>query len=58
MSFTEILDEIPKLSPEERRELFLQVLSLEPEEDELSICDHVASEGFAILDEMEARQQG
>jgi hypothetical protein len=38
--------------------LFLQVLSLEPEEDELSICDHVASEGFAILDEMEARQQG
>jgi hypothetical protein len=21
-------------------------------------CDHVASEGFAILDEMEARQQG
>jgi hypothetical protein len=40
MSFIEILDEIPKLSPGERRELFLQVLSLEPEEDELSICDH------------------
>ncbi|MCX6963309.1 MAG: hypothetical protein NTZ08_12820, partial [Verrucomicrobia bacterium] len=47
-----------QLSPGERRELFLQVLSLEPEEDELSICDHVASEGFAILDEMETRQQG
>ena len=31
---------------------------LEPEEEDLSICDHVASEGFSILDEMEARQQG
>lgn len=50
MSFIEILNEIPKLSLGERRELFLQVLSLEPEEDELSVCDHVASEGFAILD--------
>ena len=58
MSFIEILDEIPKLSLGERRELFLQVLSLEPEEEDLSICDHVAFEGFSILDEMEARQQG
>ena len=58
MSFIEILDEIPKLSLRERRELFLQVLSLEPEEGDLSICDHIASEGFSILDEMEARQQG
>jgi hypothetical protein len=58
MSFIEILDEIPKLSLGERRELFLQVLSLEPEEGELSICNHVASESFAILYEMEARQQG
>lgn len=58
MSFIEILDEIPKLSLRERRELFLQVLSLEAEEEDLSICDHIASEGFSILDEMEARQQG
>ena len=58
MSFIEILDEIPKLSLGERRELFLQVLSLEPEEEDLSICYHVASEGFSILDDMEARQQG
>ena len=58
MSFIEILDEIFKLSLGEPRELFLQVLSLEPEEEDLSICDHIASEGFSILDEMEARQQG
>ena len=46
MSFSEILEEIPKLTLVERRELFLQVLSLEPEEEDLAICDHAASEGF------------
>jgi hypothetical protein len=54
MSFAQILDEIPKLSFPERRELFLQVLSLEPEADDLAVCDHVAMEGFAMLEEMEA----
>ncbi len=29
----------------------LQVLSLEPEVDELAVCDHVAMEGFALLEE-------
>jgi hypothetical protein len=38
----------------ERRELFLQVLSLEPDADDVAVCDHVAREGFALLDEMEA----
>jgi len=56
MSFSEILEEIPKLSLSERREIFLQVLSLEPEEEDLAICDHAASEGFAMLDLLEARQ--
>jgi len=37
MSFSEILEEIPKLTLVERRELFLQVLSLEPEEEDLAI---------------------
>ena len=53
MSFAQILDEIPKLSFPERRELFLQVLSLEPEADDLAVCDHVAMEGFAMLQKME-----
>lgn len=56
MSFSEILQEIPKLSLVERREIFLQVLSLEPEEEDLAICDHAAYEGFAMLDLLEAKQ--
>lgn len=56
MSFSEILEEIPKLSLTERREIFLQVLSLEPEEEDLAICDQAASEGFAMIDLMEAKQ--
>ena len=56
MSFSEILEEIPKLSQLQRRELYLQVLSLEPEAEDLSICDHNASEGFAMLDFMEAKE--
>ena len=56
MSFSEILEEIPKLSATERREIFLQVLSLEPEEEDLAVCDHSASEGFAMLDLLEAKQ--
>jgi hypothetical protein len=53
MSFAQILEELPKLSAPERREIFLQVLSLEPEVDDLAVCDHVAMEGFALLEEME-----
>jgi hypothetical protein len=54
MSFAQILEELPKLTASERREIFLQVLSLEPETDDLAICDHVAMEGFAMLEEMES----
>ncbi|MFM7375988.1 MAG: hypothetical protein ACKOJB_12245 [Chthoniobacterales bacterium] len=54
MSFAQILEELPKLTGPERREIFLQVLSLEPETDDLAICDHVAMEGFAVLEEMES----
>jgi hypothetical protein len=54
MSFAQILEELPKLTAPERREIFLRVLSLEPETDDLAICDHVAMEGFAMLEEMES----
>lgn len=54
MSFAQIIEEIPKLTHLERRELFLQVLSLEPDADDIAVCDHVAREGFSLLDEMEA----
>ena len=54
MSFAQILEVLPKLTAPERREIFLQVLSLEPETDDLAICDHVAMEGFAMLVKMES----
>jgi hypothetical protein len=54
VSFAEILEELPKLSNSERREICLKVLSFETETDDLAICDQVASEGFALLEEMEA----
>lgn len=59
MSFAQILEEIPKLTAPERREIFLHVLNLEPEVDDLAVCDQVAMEGFAMLDAMEsnARQK-
>jgi hypothetical protein len=54
MSFAEILEEIPKLSSAERREICFKVMSFETEINDLAICDHVASEGFALLEEMES----
>jgi riboflavin synthase alpha subunit len=54
MSFAQIIEEIPKLTHSERREIFLRVMSFEPETDDVALCDHVAREGFALLDEMEA----
>jgi hypothetical protein len=54
MSFAQIIEEIPRLTHMERREIFLQVMSFEPAADDVALCDHVARDGFAILDEMEA----
>lgn len=53
MSLAEILEEIPKLTLAERREISLHVLSVEPEEEDLAICDHNAAEGFYMLDLLE-----
>jgi len=57
MSLAEILEEIPKLTPMERREISLHVLSMEPDEEDLAICDHNATEGFSILDLLEAQSK-
>lgn len=35
-----------------------KVLSLEPEVDDLAICDHLAMEGFAMLVKMESADHG
>jgi len=56
MSFSEILEELPTLTHQERRELGLRLLSFETDDD-LSLCDHVAAEGFAMLDQLELEDQ-
>ena len=56
MSFSEILEELPTLSHQERRELGLRLLSFEADDD-LSLCDHVAAEGFTVLDQLELEDQ-
>jgi len=51
---TEILEELPRLSLIERRELSRHLIALEPEHEDLASCDTAARAGFALLDEMEA----
>ena len=57
MSLSEIIDELPRLSHQERRELCRRVIDLESEHDDMVLCDHIAREGFAMLDRMEAEQE-
>jgi len=56
MSFNEILDELPNLTHQERRELGARLLSFEPDDD-FALCDQVAAEGFAMLDRLELEDQ-
>ena len=53
MSLTEILDELPRLTHEERRLLCRRALALD-EADDVAVIEHTAAEGFAVLDRMEA----
>ncbi len=57
MSMSEILAELPRLTPEERRELGRQLIALEPEQGDLEMCDAAARAGFSVLDAMEADDQ-
>jgi hypothetical protein len=52
MSLDEIIETLPKLSAKERRELGRRLLELETDED-IAICDYLAAEGFARLNQME-----
>jgi hypothetical protein len=56
MSLSEIIDELPRLSHQERRELCRRVIDLESEHDDMVLCDHIAREGFAMLERMEAEE--
>ena len=55
MSMTEIMDELPKLTHLQRRELCQRIVELEAHSEEIAACDATAAEAFAILDEMEAQ---
>ena len=57
MSLNEIIDELPRLSHQERRELCRRVIDLESEHEDMMLCDHIAREGFAMLDRMEVEQE-
>ena len=50
---TEIILELPRLTPHQRRELCLKIIELEAETDDIALCDESARQGFAILDQME-----
>jgi len=52
MSLTEILDELPRLTHEERRLLCRRALAID-EADQVAALEHTAAEGLALLDRME-----
>jgi FlaA1/EpsC-like NDP-sugar epimerase len=54
MSKQEILAELPKLSPEERREIAKTIFEMEEHVEILRECDRLADERFLILDGLEA----
>jgi hypothetical protein len=54
MSKTEILDELARLSPQERREIARRIFELEDEVQTLADADRRADERFLMLDAMEA----
>ncbi len=54
MSATEIMDELPKLSPRERRRILDRILELDNEAELLKERRHLADEAFRMLDALEA----
>ncbi len=62
MSATEIINELPKLSEEERRAVREKLLELAMENEDINLCNQSASEAALMLDHMEEedarRKQG
>ena len=54
MSKTEILDELPNLSRNERREILQRLIELDEDADSLEECRQSADATFRLLDVMEA----
>lgn len=56
MSFSQVLEELPALSRQERKELALRLFELdssEAERDDMAVCEHSAALGFAMLEALE-----
>jgi hypothetical protein len=53
MSTMEIIRELPKLTPAERRAIQEKLLDLALEDDEVRLCDAAAVAGARMLDQME-----
>ena len=53
MSTSEILLELPKLSPVERRAILNRLIELDDDAEVLEQRSHLADEAFQILDAME-----
>jgi hypothetical protein len=61
MDFAEVIEELPQLTRQQRRDLSLRLMEFDcsPEESEdLAVCEFSAALGFALLDEMEAKNPG
>jgi hypothetical protein len=54
MSMAEIIEELPKLTHQQRREICHRIISLEAERHDITACDASAADGFALLDQMES----
>ena len=55
MSMAEIIDELPRLTHHERRELCRKIVEIESQSEDIALCDEAAHEGFSMLDEMESQ---
>jgi len=53
MSVTDILEELPRFSLRERRELCTRIQELESEHDALDLCDTLSLEAMQKLDRQE-----
>ncbi|EEF61733.1 hypothetical protein [Pedosphaera parvula] len=53
MSATEIINELPKLSEQERRAIRQKLLELASENEDVQLCNQAALEGALMFDRME-----
>jgi len=54
MSASEIFEELPKLTIEERLEIIRRIQQIDGEREDIALCLVNAEAGFRLLDEMEA----